>query len=232
MRLQEKASTPVKFIAATLLLSAVLPTLGVALAVGPAQAAEAATDVAYVEEVSGRVVASVQGRPTLLDALDVIGDRTRLDLQPNSEVKICHYRTQRLVTLKGPLRASISLNGVTIENGKAVDVAAETCVAPVVSAFQGGLLSRGGASPRTMNVPLQPSIKVVNRGTQPIRQIALWDGENQKVPMTFDHGAARPILDDGQSYLLVVERSDGSEFKVVLQGSAMTRTEPLIFVVR
>src|SRR5262245_14097430 len=98
MRLQDKASTPVELIAAALLLG-----LGVGLSAGPAYRAEAVTDVAYVEDVNGRVVASVQGKPTLLEALDVIGDRTRLDLQPDSELRICHYRTQRLVTLKGPL---------------------------------------------------------------------------------------------------------------------------------
>ena len=41
----------------------------------------AAADVAYVETVRGRVVASAQGGPTLLDALDIISDPTRLDLQ-------------------------------------------------------------------------------------------------------------------------------------------------------
>jgi len=223
MRLQDKASTPLELVATALLLA-----IGMGLSVVTARGAEAVTDVAYVEDVSGRVVASAQGKPTLLEALDVISDRTRLDLQPNSELRICHFQTQRLVTLKGPLRVSISLNGVTAENGKATAVAAETCVAPVVSTFQGGTVSRGGI--KTMSVPLQPNIKVVNRGTEPIRQVALWDG--QKVLVTFDHNAARPTLDDGQSYQLVVERNDGREFKMTLQGSAATRTEPLIFVVR
>ena len=61
----------------------------------PARSAaqEAAADVGYVEDVSGRVVAFAQGKPTLLDALDVISDRTRLDLQANSELRICHYPT-------------------------------------------------------------------------------------------------------------------------------------------
>jgi len=226
MRHQDKASTPVELIAAAMLLA-----IGIGLSAGPAHGAEAVADVAYVEDVSGRVVASVQGKPTLLEALDVVSDKTRLDLQPNSELRLCHFRTQRLVTLKGPLRVSISPNGVTAENGKAINVAAETCVAPVVSAFQGGTITRGTGT-KTMNVPLQPSIKIVNRGAEPIRQIALWDGDHQKVLMTFDHSAARPTLDDGQSYLLVVERDDGSKFRMVLQGSAAIRTEPLIFVLR
>ena len=36
-----------------------------------------ATEIAYVSEVSGRVVAFMQGRPTFLDALDVVADQTR-----------------------------------------------------------------------------------------------------------------------------------------------------------
>jgi hypothetical protein len=223
MRLQDKASTPMELIATALLLA-----IGMGLSVVTARGAEAVTDVAYVEDVSGRVVASAQGKPALLEALDVISDRTRLDLQPDSELRICHFRTQRLVTLKGPLRASISQTGVTAENGKAIDVAAGACVVPVESAFQGGTISRGLL--KAMSVPLQPNIKIVNRGAEPIRQVALWDG--QKVLVTFDHNAARPTLDDGQSYQLVVERNDGSKFKMTLQGSATTRTEPLIFVVR
>src|SRR6266852_6812980 len=177
----EKASTPVEFMTAVLLLSA----MGVGLGGGPAHSAaqEAATDVAYVEEVSGRVVASSQGKPALLDALDIISDRTRLDLQANSELRICHYRTQRLLAFKGPLKVSISRDGATAENGK---VSAEgSCAAPLVSTFQGGIVSRSTGL-KTMNVPLQPSIKVVNRGTQAIRRIALWDGEYQRMLMTFD----------------------------------------------
>jgi hypothetical protein len=50
--------------------------------------------------------------------------------------------------------------------------------------------------------------------------------------MTFDRTAARPILDEGQSYLLVVERNDGSEVRVMLQPSASTQADPLILVVR
>jgi hypothetical protein len=184
-----------------------------------------------VEDVSGRVVAFSQGKPTLLDALDVISDRTRLDLQANSELRLCHYPTSKLVTLKGPLRASISRDGVTVENSKVVVAATGSCVAPVVSTFQGGIVSRG-TGVKTTNVPLQPNIKVVNRGAQPIRKIALWDGDAQKLLLTFERDAARPMLDEGQSYLLVVERNDGSEFKMMLKASAVTRAEPLIVLLR
>ena len=95
--------------------------LGAAAGISPSAAQDAATDVAYVEAVSGRVRCLRSGDPVLLDALDIISDRTRLDLQANSELRICHYRTQRILTLEGPSRASISAAGVTAENGKAVD---------------------------------------------------------------------------------------------------------------
>ena len=73
-----------EYIAVAMFLSAI------GLGANPAQAAsEVEPAVAYVEEVSGPVVAFSQGKPTLLDALDVINDRTRLDLparvpQPDS----------------------------------------------------------------------------------------------------------------------------------------------------
>ena len=223
----ENTSTLVAFMLAAVL----LPAIALGLGSGPAFAAaeDAATDVAYVAEVSGRVVASSHGKPTLLDALDIISDRTRLDLQANSELRICHYRSQQLLSLKGPLKASISRDGVTVEGSNAAAASAGPCAAPVVSTFQGGIVSRGL---KAMAVSLQPNIKVVNRGADPIRTITLWDGENQRILMTFDRNGARPTLEEGQTYLLVVERSDGRELKMMLQGSAVTRTDPLIVMVR
>jgi hypothetical protein len=106
-------------------------------------AQEAATDAAYVEAVNGRVVAFSRGRPVLLEALDMLSERTRLDLQVNSEVRICHLRTHRLVTLRGPSRALISAEGVAAENGQAIEASTGTCAEPVVSKYQGGLVSRG-----------------------------------------------------------------------------------------
>ena len=142
-----------------------------------------------------------------------------------------HVPRGQLLTLKGPLRASISIDGVVVENAKAALAGAGSCAAPVVSTFQGGIVSRGTAM-KTMSVPLRPSIAVVNRSAQPIRKIALWDSDSQRILMTFDRTAARPILDEGQSYLLVVERNDGSEVRVTLQPSASTQADPLILVVR
>jgi hypothetical protein len=205
--------------------------LGAAGGISHSAAQGTATDVAYVEAVSGRVVASSQGSPALLDVLDIISDRTRLDLAANSELRICHYRTRKLLTLRGPLKASISASGVTAEGGKAVDASAESCAAPVVSTFQGGFVSRTVAL-ATTRVPLRPTIKVVNDGTKAIRKIALWDAMQQTVLVTFDRNVARPILDDGRSYLLVVERTDGSELKMMLEAGKGTQTGPLIVVVR
>jgi hypothetical protein len=118
---------------------------GVSLGASPAYSAseETAIEVAYVSEVSGRVVALMQGRPTLLEALDILTDRTRLDLQANSELRMCHYQTHQLLTLRGPLKASISRDGVTAENGKAVVASAGSCATPTASVFQAGFISRG-----------------------------------------------------------------------------------------
>jgi hypothetical protein len=204
--------------------------LSLAAGVSCSAARELARDVAYVEAVSGRVIASAAGSPALLDVLDIIGDRTRLDLPANAEVRICHYRLRKLVTLKGPLRASISAEGVTVEHGKAPNPSAEGCVEPVVSTLQGGLMTRNIAAAAT-KVPLRPSIRIVNRGTKTIRRAALWDGMQQKLLTTFDRKAARPMLDEGRSYLLVVEQSDGRELRMMLEASAETQTGPLIFVV-
>lgn len=107
-----------------------------------ATAQEATTALAHVEAVSGRVVALAGGPPVLLNALDVINDQTRVDLLSNSELRVCHYRTQRVLTLRGPARATISADGI-IKAGKPVSVSTETCAIPALSPFTGGLLTRG-----------------------------------------------------------------------------------------
>jgi hypothetical protein len=108
-----------------------------------AQSAAQDTDVAFVAAVTGRVVVLSRGTPVLLDTLDPVKDRTRIDLQPSSELHICHYATQRLYSLKGPSRASVSAGSVTIESGKPLDVSKVPCAAPAVSNHQGGLVARG-----------------------------------------------------------------------------------------
>jgi hypothetical protein len=93
--MQRQSST--KVIRTGMLLSA----LSVALVSGSAWAAQEGIEVAFVENVSGRVVALAAAKPTLLDALDVVTD----GLQPNSELRICHYQMRQYLTLRGPVRS-------------------------------------------------------------------------------------------------------------------------------
>ncbi len=192
----------------------------------------AVTDVAYVESLNGRAVALIQGKPTLLEALDVIDERTRLDILANSELRLCHYRSEKLLTLKGPLRVSVSASAVTAENGQEISGLGERCVKPAISTFQGGFLARSAAATALTRVALQPRIKIVNRGAKAIRSVALWDSEQRRIVATFERGTASPTLDEGQAYFLIVGRSDGSQLKMKLVASAIADTGPLILVVR
>ena len=194
-----------------------------------AQAADA--DVAYVESVRGRVISSDREAPAPLDVLDIIGDQTRLDLSANSELRICHYRTGKILALRGPLRVSVAASGVTAESGKPIDATPETCAAPVVSTFQGGFVTRS-VGLATAKVPLRPNIKVVDRGASPIRKITLLDDTNRPLPASFARNMGRPILEQDRSYLLIVERRDGEDFKMLLQASEANQAGPLIVVVR
>ncbi len=207
-----------------------VPAIVLGLAAGVVHSAAQSADAAHVEAVTGRVVASSQNKPTLLDVLDVLGDRTQLDLQANSELLICHYQTRKLLKLRGPLRASVSKSDVTADNGK-VAATGETCSAPLVSTFQGGIVSRSLAA-TMMPVALRPSIKLVNQSAKTVRKVALWDGTHQQILATFERNVARPILENGKYYLVVVEMSDGSERKMMLQASEVTRTGPVFLVLR
>jgi hypothetical protein len=120
-----------------------LSALSMALGSGSARAAQEPIEVAFVENVSGRVVALAAAKPTLLDALDVVTDGTRLDLQPNSELRICHYQMRQYVTLRGPVRASVSRDGVVVESNRSAVTAEGSCAAPSDSSFQGGIVMRG-----------------------------------------------------------------------------------------
>ena len=128
---------PAKCISAVVLASAIGLSLGISQASG--------AEVALVESVSGRVVAFAAGKPALLDALDVVSEGTQLDLQAHSELRICHYKMRQFLTLRGPLRASISLDGVAVENRKAVLTTAGSCAAPAPSSYSGGIVIRGVA---------------------------------------------------------------------------------------
>lgn len=120
-----------------------LSALSVALVSGSASAAQEVIEVALVENVSGRVVTLAAAKPTLLDALDVVTDGTRLDLQPNSELRLCHYQMRQYLTLRGPMRASVSRDGVVVESNKSAVTVAGSCAAPSDSSFQGGIVMRG-----------------------------------------------------------------------------------------
>ena len=128
---------PARCISAVVLASAIGLSLGISQASG--------AEVALVESVSGRVVAFAAGKPALLDALDVVSEGTQLDLQAHSELRICHYKMRQFLTLRGPLRASISLDGVAVENRKAVLTTAGSCAAPAPSTYSGGIVIRGVA---------------------------------------------------------------------------------------
>ncbi len=123
----------------------VLSVLGFGAAAGISQssAQTAGAEIGYVVALTGPVVMHAGATPVLLDPLDGIRDRARLELPAGSEARVCHYPTQRQLTLKGPLRASVSTQGVTAENGKPLDLAAIPCAMPRASKHQGGLVARG-----------------------------------------------------------------------------------------
>ena len=71
--------------------SAAAPAQTIALT-APALALDA--KVAIVEAVSGQVVIFAQGKPDLLANSDTIADGAQLDLKANSELRICHYKSE------------------------------------------------------------------------------------------------------------------------------------------
>jgi hypothetical protein len=54
----------------------------------PAFAEQETTAVAFVEDVSGRVGAFSQGKPTLLGTMDTIDHQTQLDVPPSGELRV------------------------------------------------------------------------------------------------------------------------------------------------
>jgi hypothetical protein len=114
--------------------------LGAFSGLTPLAAQEAATDVAYVEAVRGRVIAFARGTPILVDTLDIISDRTRFDLLANSELRLCHYGVRRFLTMRGPARVTVAADGITVEP---VEISQETCAVVQASKFQGGFVARG-----------------------------------------------------------------------------------------
>jgi len=99
---------PANVIRATVVLATLF---AVGLGAAPSMAQQATSDLAYVEAVSGRVVAAGRGNPMLVEALEVISEQTTFDLLPNSELRLCHYHMQRFLTVKGPARVTVSADG-------------------------------------------------------------------------------------------------------------------------
>ena len=212
--------------AALLLIAA----LGLAASSSQAAAQASRNYVAYVESVSGRALASSDGAQGELDVLDPIHDGTQLSLAPDAQLRICHYRTHNILTLKGPLQATISADGVTAGTGNAVAASKERCAAPVMSTVQGGFALRGVG--RATNVALQPKIRIVNRTTQKIRKATLWDGTQGAIVAAFDGNVAQPQLAEGQTYALVIEFADRSEWKMMLRATAAAEASAVIVSVR
>jgi hypothetical protein len=92
----------------------VLASMILGSCLNPSAAQEASSDVAFVETVTGQAVALVSGRPTLLGPSEVITNRTRVDVLANSELRLCHYQTSRFLTVKGPARIIVSVDGVKV----------------------------------------------------------------------------------------------------------------------
>lgn len=200
--------------------------LGAAWSVSVALAQGTATDVAYVVAVAGRAVASSQGATMELDVLDTINNQTRLDLEPNTEVRICHYRALKVLTLKGPLRALISDVGVTLENGIEIPVSGETCAKPVISTVQGGAVFRNLNA--ATNVGLRPRIKIVNSGSHKIRKVIVRDEQNEKILTSFKRNIGQPQLAEGRAYTLVVEFANRGRWEMKLRASAAVETGAVI----
>src|SRR5215213_2901766 len=123
--------------------TAVFASMILGSCLNPLAAQEASRDVAFVETVKGRVVAFASGAPTRLSPSEVITNRTRVDVLANSELRLCHYQTSRFLTVKGPARIIVSVDGINVEAGKAVELSRETCGLVEASAHQGGLVARG-----------------------------------------------------------------------------------------
>ncbi|MCC6777377.1 MAG: hypothetical protein IT537_12215 [Hyphomicrobiales bacterium] len=87
-------------------------------------------DIASVETVKGRVLAFARGKPSLLGDADVITTQTQLDLQDNSDLRICHFNGNRLFILRGPTRATVSADGVADASGRTLTPAGGSCTPP------------------------------------------------------------------------------------------------------
>ncbi len=181
--------------------------------------------VAYVESVAG----AVDGAQGKLNILDPVADGARLYLESSSsELRICHFVTHQLKSLKGPMRALVSSKGITAETGAAV-TSAGACATPVISMIQGGVALR--AIPPVVEVSLRPRIKFVNETGQPIKAATLQDIRTETVE-ELDHAEAviEPQLWKNQAYLLSIKFADGSASQMKLY--ANPGADPAVVIVR
>jgi hypothetical protein len=224
-RLVEKAG-----VARTMLGIAGCAVVGLAM-LGGVSAAAAQTsrkDVAYVMAVSGHASATAEGNSADLDGLDIIYQGTQVDLDANAELRLCHYRLRKLVTLKGPLHAVISATGIATDQGDLATSAREPCTAPAVSTIQGGVAYRALLQPT--QVGLNPSIKLLDSRSRRIQKAMILDEGRHATTVSFSHGVAKPQLTDGQDYSLVVELNDGRKWRLLLRASAAADNSVVILV--
>ncbi len=190
-----------------------------------AQAEPSANYVAYVESVAG-AVDGAQGR---LNILDPVADGARLYLKSSSsELRICHFATHQLKSLKGPMRALVSARGVTAETGAAV-TSAGACATPVISTIQGGVALR--AIPPVVEVSLRPRIKFINETGRPIRTATLRDIRTETVEeLGPAEAVSEPQLCKNQTYLLSIKFADGSASQMKLY--ANPGADPAVVILR
>ncbi|MFL6799374.1 MAG: hypothetical protein ACJ8F3_18410 [Xanthobacteraceae bacterium] len=207
----------------------VFSALLLAAASSRSEAQQPSSDVAYVEDVQGRVFTISKGRFTQLEALDIVDERAELVLEDRSQLRLCHYRQGKLIRLNGPGRAEILRTGVVTPGTWTTDP--EACAAPIVSSYQGGIVTRSFGPGETTQVSERPTIKIVNK-REPLRNIVLMDGADRARALNLDQKVLTPILEHGKSYHLVLQQSGGGLIDVALQASRQANTGPLIVVIR
>ena len=90
----------------------------------------------------------------LLSPFLVAGGRPVFAAQgANNDVRVCNYQAGKIVSLKGPLRVTVSRDGVTAGSGGQTALAAAAPCAPVASAAQGGIGTRGVSDQPAVNGP-------------------------------------------------------------------------------
>ena len=196
----------------------------------PAFAQAAARDIGYVVGVKGRAIIISQGDTTPLGVLDTIDDPTEIELGPSSEVRICQYRSLKVLTLKGPGKASISDLSTTLDNGLEVPISNEACAKPVLSTVQGGAVFRDVVNPAY--VGLKPQIRIINQGKEKITKVSLLDAQNGKRLKRFKGRLEAPRLAEGRPYSLVLQFANGRKWEMKLQASAAAGSDAVIITVQ